>query len=163
VQTPETRFVRRADGVSIAYQVFGQGMDLMVSPGAASHLDLAWTDPDLARFLRMLGTFARVIIYDKPGTGLSDPIMHMPTLEERRDDIRTLLDAVGLERASLFGYSEGGPACVLFAATDPERVESLGLYGSIPCGSPADDELNSREEVTVQRRFEAVAVDLAAN
>lgn len=161
---PETRYVQRADGVSIAYQIFGQGpMDLLVSPGSASHLDLAWTDPDLTRFLRRLATFARVILYDKPGTGLSDPIMHLPTLEERRDDIRTLLDAAGSERAALFGYSEGGPSCVLFAATDPERVESLVLYGAIACGSPTDDELENPEEVAAQRRFEAAQVDLAAN
>jgi pimeloyl-ACP methyl ester carboxylesterase len=88
--------------VSIAYQAFGEGpRDLLVSPGLASHLDLAWTDPDLVRLWRRLASFARVIVYDKPGTGLSDPIMHVLTLEERRDDIRILLDEVGSERTAL--------------------------------------------------------------
>jgi class 3 adenylate cyclase len=164
VQPPQTRYAVRPDGVSIAYQAFGEGPnDLLVSPGLASHLDLAWTDPDLARFLRRLASFARVIVYDKPGTGLSDPIMHVPTLEERRDDIRVLLDEVGSERTALLGVSEGGPTCVLFAATDPERVESLVLYGAFACSNPDEEILDDPDMVAAHLRWEAAIGDLEAN
>src|SRR5439155_8164356 len=142
MQPPQTRYALRPDGVSIAYQAFGEGArDLLVSPGLASHLDLAWTDPDLARLWRRLASFARVIVYDKPGTGLSDPILHVPTLEERRDDVLLVLDAVSSERASLLGFSEGGPACLLLAATYPDRVESLVLYGAFAYGGLGEEEL----------------------
>ena len=154
----------RPDGVSIAYQAFGEGpRDLLVSPGLASHLDLAWTDPDLARLWRRLASFARVIVYDKPGTGLSDPIMHVPTLEERRDDIRTVLDEVGSERTVLLGFSEGGPTCVLFAATDPERVESLVLYGAFACSEPGEEILDGPDRVAAYERSDAALRDLEAN
>jgi class 3 adenylate cyclase len=137
-------------------------VDLLVSPGLASHLDMAWTDPDLSRLWRRLARFARVIVYDKPGTGLSDPIMHVPTLEERSDDIRILLDAVGSRRAALLGFSEGGPACLLFAATDPERVESLVLYGAIACASPGEEVLDDPRSAAAQQRFEAAHQELEA-
>jgi class 3 adenylate cyclase len=164
MQPPETQYVARPDGVSIAYQVFGAGpIDLLLSPGLASHLDMAWADPDLTRLFRRLVGFARVIVYDKPGTGLSDPIMHVPTLEERRDDIRVLLDAVPSERTALLGFSEGGPACLLFAATHPERVESLVLYGAMACASPREEELGGPEEVAAMRRNEAAARDIEAS
>jgi class 3 adenylate cyclase len=164
MQPPETRYAVRPDGVSIAYQAFGEGpRDLLVSPGLASHLDLAWTDPDLVRLWRRLASFARVIVYDKPGTGLSDPIMHVPTLEERCDDIRILLDEVGSERTALLGFSEGGPTCVLFAATDPERVESLVLYGAFACMSPGEEILDGPDRAAAQERCDAAHLDLEAN
>ena len=96
MQPPDTRYVRRPDGVSIAYQVFGSGpIDLLYAQGWVSHLDLQWTDPGFTRFLRRLGSFARVITFDKPGTGLSDPMPQIATLEERVDDMRRVLDAAG--------------------------------------------------------------------
>jgi pimeloyl-ACP methyl ester carboxylesterase len=107
VQPPQTQYVER-DGVSIAYQVVGDGpVDMLVAPGFISHLDLQWTDPGYSRFLARLASFTRLIMYDKPGTGLSDPIPHLPTLEERGADITAVLDAAGSERAVLFGQSEG--------------------------------------------------------
>jgi len=130
VQPPPTQYVER-DGISIAYQVVGDGpVDMLVAPGFISHLDLHWTHPRYSRFLARLASFTRLIIYDKPGTGLSDPIPHLPTLEERGADIEAVLDAVGSERAVLFGISEGGPSSVVLAATRPERIASLILYGT---------------------------------
>ena len=164
MQQPETRYVERPDGLNIAYQVFGEGpIDLLVSPGMVSHLDLAWTDPDLTRFRRRLASFARVVIYDKPGTGLSDPVMHVPTLEERAEDIRVVLDEAGMEQAALFGYSEGASACVLFAATHPERVEALVLYGSIAVGNPGEDLLDGPAAQEAQRRMDEATLDMGAN
>jgi class 3 adenylate cyclase len=130
VQPPPTQYVER-DGVSIAYQVIGDGpIDMLISPGFVSHLDLQWTDPPTAKFLARLASFTRLIMYDKPGTGLSDPISHLPTLEERGADIEAVLDAAGSRQAVLFGISEGGPTSVVLAATRPERIISLILYGT---------------------------------
>ncbi len=130
VQPPPTQYVER-DGISIAYQVVGDGpTDLLISPGFVSHLDLAWTDAGTTRMLTRLSSFARLILYDKPGTGLSDPISHLPTLEERCADVEAVLDAVGSKQTVLFGISEGGPTSLLFAATRPERITSLVLYGT---------------------------------
>jgi class 3 adenylate cyclase/pimeloyl-ACP methyl ester carboxylesterase len=147
VQPPQTQYVER-DGISIAYQVVGDGpVDLLVSLGFVSHLDLQWTDPGTSRFLTRLASFARLIIYDKPGTGLSDPIAQLPTLEERAADIEAVLDGAGSERAVLFGISEGGPTSVLLAAMRPQRITSLILYGSFPCSPWAAPEAFSAEEL----------------
>jgi class 3 adenylate cyclase len=117
--------------VSIAYQVIGHGpVDVLMVPGFISHLDLQWTFPEIAAMYRRLGSFSRFITFDKPGTGLSDPIPHLATLEERMEDVHAVLDAVGSKRAALFGFSEGGPMSVLFAATYPERVTALALYAT---------------------------------
>ncbi|MGB7588813.1 MAG: adenylate/guanylate cyclase domain-containing protein [Solirubrobacterales bacterium] len=130
MQPPTTQYVER-DGISIAYQVVGDGpVDMLVAPGFISHLDLQWTHPRYTRFLARLASFTRLIMYDKPGTGLSDPIPHLPTLEERGADIEAVLDAAGSERAVLFGISEGGPSSVVLAATRPKRITSLILYGT---------------------------------
>ena len=129
---PETRYARSGD-VNIAYQVTGEGpIDLVLVAGWVSHLEYAWEDPGLARFYQRLASFSRLIRFDKRGTGLSDrvPPSHLPTLEQRMDDVRAVMDAVNSERAALFGYSEGGPMSVLFAATYPERTPALVLYGS---------------------------------
>ena len=131
VQPPETQYAQRPDGLNIAYQVVGnEPMDLIMSPGFVSHLDLFWGDPGYVRLIERLSSFARVILYDKLGTGLSDPVQYLPAVEERVDDIRLLLDLVGSERAAIFGFSEGGPAAALFAATYPERTRALAIYGS---------------------------------
>jgi pimeloyl-ACP methyl ester carboxylesterase len=117
--------------VSVAYRVVGDGpADLLMVPGLISHLDLFWSLPEIAAMYRRLGSFSRFIAFDKPGTGVSDPIAHVPTLEERMEDVHAVLDAAGSRRAALFGWSEGGPMSVLFAATYPERVSALALFGT---------------------------------
>ena len=129
---PETRYARSGD-VSIAYQVVGDGpFDLVYVPGFVSNIELMWEEPGLARFLERLASFSRLILFDKRGTGLSDPVPNdgLPTLEERMDDVRAVMDAVGSERAALLGHSEGGNMCVLFSATHPERTTALLLVGS---------------------------------
>jgi pimeloyl-ACP methyl ester carboxylesterase len=126
-----TRYARSGD-VNIAYQVVGSGKrDLVYVPGWVSNVEVMWEDPGLARFLNRLASFSRLITFDKRGTGLSDPVplVDLPTLEVRMDDLRAVMDAVGSERATLFGHSEGGAMCALFAATFPERTDALILTG----------------------------------
>ena len=131
---PETHYARSGDH-DIAYQVLGDGpLDLLIVPGFVSNVDVQWVDPVCARGLRRLASFARVIMFDKRGTGLSDPTPTVPTLEERMEDVRAVMDAAGSERAALFGYSEGGPMGVMFAATYPERVSGLVMFGSLVDG-----------------------------
>ena len=129
---PETQYVS-SGGIHIAYQVVGAGpVDLVYVPGWISHIELAWELPDLAAGLRRLASFTRLILFDKRGTGMSDrvPNDHLPTLEERMDDLRAVMDAVGSERAVVFGASEGGIMSLLFAATYPQRTISLCTFGS---------------------------------
>jgi class 3 adenylate cyclase len=136
---PETRYTQSGD-VTIAYQVIGSGpRDLLIVPGFISHLEQAWEDPSYARFLTRLASFSRLIRFDKRGTGLSDRLAGIPTLEERMDDVRAVMDATGSISAALFGISEGGSMALLFAATYPERTSALILYGSIAKGSWAPD------------------------
>jgi class 3 adenylate cyclase len=137
---PETRYAKSGD-VNIAYQVVGDGpVDLVLVPGFVSHLDLDWEEPRYAHFLGRLASFSRLIIFDKRGTGLSDRPGGLPDLETRMDDVRAVLDAAGSEQAALFGYSEGGPMCVLFTATYPERTSSLVLYGTYAKRQDPDDD-----------------------
>jgi pimeloyl-ACP methyl ester carboxylesterase len=125
MKQPETKYAKSGD-VSIAYQVLGDGpLDLVYVPGWVSHLEYAWEEPNLARFYQRLATFARLILFDKRGTGLSDRVPYFPTMEQRMDDVRAVMDAVGSERASVLGTSEGGSMCILFAATYPERTTAL--------------------------------------
>ena len=120
-----------SDGLNIAYQVSGAGdVDIVLIPGFISHLEQDWGDPRHAQFLSRLGTFGRLIRFDKRGTGMSDRPAGVPDLETRMHDVLAVLDAVGSARAVLFGYSEGGPMSVLCAASHPERVSSLILYGA---------------------------------
>ncbi len=129
---PPTRYARSGD-VNIAYQVLGDGpLDLVFVMGWVSHLEYFWTEPSFARFLRRLSSFSRLILFDKRGTGLSDrvPLDGLPTLEQRMDDVRAVLDAVGSKRAALCGVSEGGAMAALFAATYPERTAGLVMIGS---------------------------------
>jgi class 3 adenylate cyclase len=138
---PATRYAKSGD-VNVAYQVVGEGpLDLVYVPGWVSHLDLNWEEPGPGRFLERLASFSRLILFDKRGTGLSDRVSpnELPTLEQRMDDVRAVMDAAGSEQASLFGASEGGPMCALFAATYPERVRSLVMYGSYARGFPDGD------------------------
>lgn len=128
--TPVTHYAKSGD-VHIGYQVFGGGpVDLVLIPGFVSHIESYWEGPDFARWLLRLASFARVVMFDKRGTGLSDHVAELPTMDERMDDARAVMDAVGIERAALVGLSEGGPLAVLFAATYPERCRALVLYGS---------------------------------
>jgi len=132
LRAPETMYARSGD-VNIAYQVIGDApLDLVFVMGWVSHLEYFWREPNFARFLRRLASFARLILFDKRGTGLSDrvPINQLPTLEQRMDDVRAVMDAVGSERAALCGVSEGGPMCSLFAATYPEKTLALVMIGS---------------------------------
>jgi pimeloyl-ACP methyl ester carboxylesterase len=128
---PETRYAKSGE-VNIAYQVVGEGpFDLVYVPGWISNVELMWEEPGHAHVLGRLARFSRLILFDKRGTGLSDPVPldRLPTLEERMDDVRAVLDAARSERAAVFGFSEGGLMSVLFAATYPERTTALVLYG----------------------------------
>lgn len=117
--------------MNIAYQVVGNGpIDLVLAPGWLSNIEVLWEQPRVARFLHQLAEFSRLILFDKRGTGLSDRVTEAATLEERMDDVRAVMDATGSRRAALFGFSEGGAMCVLFAATYPERTASLITAGS---------------------------------
>ena len=127
---PQTHYARSGD-VNIAYQVVGDGpFDLVFVPGFVSHLDLQWADPRIARFLDKLASFSRLILFDKRGTGLSDPVAAPAPLEDRMDDVRAVMDAAGSERAALLGISEGGPMSILFATTYPDRTQALILCGT---------------------------------
>ncbi|MCF6508224.1 adenylate/guanylate cyclase domain-containing protein [Blastococcus sp. MG754426] len=129
---PSTRYARSGE-LSIAYQVVGDGpLDLVAAPGFISHLDWNWQEPSLRRFLQRLAEFSRLILFDKRGTGLSDPVPGPATLEERTDDLRAVMDAAGSEQAALLGVSEGGAMAMLFAAQHPERTRALVLYGAYP-------------------------------
>jgi class 3 adenylate cyclase len=134
-----TQYAKSGDA-SIAYQVVGDGpIDLIVVLGFATHLELQWEMPPFARFFERLSSFSRVIVFDKRGTGLSDPVSEAPTLELRIDDVRAVMDAAGSRRAALFGVSEGGPMSILFAATHPERVSALVLHGAMGRTTEAPD------------------------
>src|SRR6266851_208373 len=136
---PETRYAKSGD-VHIAYQVVGDGpLDLIFVPGFVSNVELAWESPGPARFFSRLAAFSRLILFDKRGTGLSDRDVGIATLEERMDDVRAVMDAAGSERAAIVGASEGGPMSLLFAATYPERVRALVVYGSLPRFTRAPD------------------------
>ena len=128
---PITRYTRSGDG-NVAWQMFGDGpIDLVLVPGQISHLEHNWTSPAYAMWFRRLGTLARVVAFDKRGTGLSDRVGRVLTLEERADDIRAVMDAASFERAVIFGVSEGGALAALFAATHPERTIGLMIYGGL--------------------------------
>jgi pimeloyl-ACP methyl ester carboxylesterase len=129
---PRTRYAK-SDDVNIAYQVVGSGpLDLIYVPGWVSHIELAWEEPSLARMLERLASFSRLILFDKRGTGLSDrvPEKELPTLEQRMDDVRAVMEAAGSEKAAMFGWSEGGNMSMLFAATYPERTTALVTCGA---------------------------------
>ncbi|HEY3207657.1 MAG TPA: alpha/beta hydrolase [Gaiellaceae bacterium] len=156
----ETRYARSGD-VSIAYQVTGDGpFDVVYVPPFVSHVELAWEVPGIAAINRRLSSFSRLIRFDKRGTGMSDRVSGVPTLETRMDDVRAVMDAVGSERAALIGVSEGGPMSILFAATYPERAWALALCGTFASERWAPDypfgirdEEARREEEEVERNW----------
>ena len=136
---PETHYAK-SDGLNIAYQVIGSGeIDVVFVMGWVSHIGLFWTEPHFAEFLNRIASFSRLIVFDKRGTGMSDRPVSLPTLEERMDDVRAVMDAAGSRQASLFGISEGGPMCLLFAATYPERVTSVVVDGAYARATWAPD------------------------
>lgn len=130
---PPVQYTRNGS-VHIAYQMVGDGpVDILMIPGWTSHLTVEWEEPTFVRFMERLTAFARCVRFDKRGTGLSDRPPGLPTLEERMEDAHVVMDAAGLERAAVFGWSEGGPMSILFAATYPQRTSALVLYGTKPC------------------------------
>jgi pimeloyl-ACP methyl ester carboxylesterase len=153
---PKTRYAK-SGRVNIAYQVIGRGPpDLVYVPGWLSNVEMMWENPTLARFLRRVSSFSRLIVFDKRGTGLSDRVAELPTLEQRMDDVRAVMDAVGSGRAALFGHSEGASMCILFAATQPERTVALITYGAFakrirsedyPWAPTLQDRLRDAEEL----------------
>ena len=139
MNVPETRYVKSGD-VHIAYQVLGDGpLDMVFVPGFVSNIEAVWTSPPRARFLQGLASFCRLILFDKRGTGMSDRTSQIFTLEQRMEDVHAVMDAAGSQRAALFGFSEGGPMSVLFAASYPQRTTALVFYGSYAKRSWAPD------------------------
>jgi class 3 adenylate cyclase len=156
ITMPPTQYARAGD-ISIAYQVVGDGpIDVVLVPGYVSHVEMLWDFPGAVRMIERMTSFARLIVFDKRGGGMSDPVAGAPILEERIDDVRAVMEAAGSERAVLLGVSEGVPMCLLFAATHPELVSALVLYGGMarstwapdyPWATPADALLESSMEM----------------
>jgi class 3 adenylate cyclase/alpha-beta hydrolase superfamily lysophospholipase len=136
---PETRYTRSGE-LHIAYQVMGEGpIDLVWVPGWISNIDHYWEEPTVARYFERLASFSRLILFDRRGTGLSDPVQRAPTLEEQMDDVVAVMDAAGSERAAVYAQLEGGAMAAMFAATHPERVTALVLYETMPRTAWAPD------------------------
>ncbi|HWU32216.1 MAG TPA: adenylate/guanylate cyclase domain-containing protein [Marmoricola sp.] len=156
MRPPKTQYARSGD-ISIAYKVVGDGpRDIILVPGYLSHVELVWEIPQVVHMIERLTTFSRFIMFDKRGTGLSDPVVGAPTLEERIDDVRAVMDAIGSTQATLLGVSEGAPMSILFAATHPEMITSLVLYGGMarstwaedyPWAAPREDLLESSQQM----------------
>ena len=139
-EVPETRYAKTRDGIHVAYEVFGEGpFDVVFANSWCSHAEFSWSNPTIARFYERLSSFCRLVLFDKRGTGSSDPIVGVPTMEDRTDDIRAVMDAAGIEKAALFGGSEGAATCAVFAATYPERTSALVMFSPFIVGV-ADDE-----------------------
>jgi DNA-binding SARP family transcriptional activator/pimeloyl-ACP methyl ester carboxylesterase len=165
---PETLYAQNGE-IHIAYQVLGKGeSDIVFVPGAMSHLELLWEDPETASFFRRLATLGRLILFDKRDTGLSDRAPAYSPLEERMDDVGAVMNAAGSDQAALFGYSEGGPMSILFAATYPDRVSSLILGAGTaryrrapdyPCGRGSDEMLDSLEKIAAHRWGQGATID----
>jgi pimeloyl-ACP methyl ester carboxylesterase len=161
---PQTRYALSGD-VNIAYQVIGEGpIDLVFVMGWVSNIDEFWTEPSFANFLQRLARFSRLIVFDKRGTGLSDRVdeKNLPTLEQRMDDVRAVMDAAGSKRAALLGISEGGPMCSLFAATYPERTAALMMFGAYPRAMQAPDYEWGRTEEWVRDWVERIRTQWGA-
>ncbi len=170
VRIPDTHYATGPSG-KIAYQVIGDGpIDLVIVPGWFSHVDKQWEYAEWRSFIEEFASFARVVVYDKAGTGLSDPVDGVPTVENRADDLRAVFDAAGCDRAAVFGFSEGGLVSTLFAASFPQRVSALILYGTGAGGVPEDidaaaltraSELMAKLRATVERWGEGLTIDWA--
>jgi pimeloyl-ACP methyl ester carboxylesterase len=170
ISQPRTQYAKSGE-LSIAYKVIGDGpIDLVFVPGYISHVELAWDIPQTARIIERLASFSRLIMFDKRGTGLSDPVDGAPTLEERMDDVRAVMEAAGSERAALLGVSEGVPMSLLFAATYPQSTSALALYGGMarstwapdyPWATPAEALIESSLEL-LPLLYEGVMVEIMA-
>jgi pimeloyl-ACP methyl ester carboxylesterase len=137
---PETQYAKTHDGIHVAYQVVGDGpQDLVFANSWCSHVEVSWDNPRIGRFYEHLASFCRLLLFDKRGTGLSDPMVSVPTMEERIDDIRAVMDAVKSDRAVVFGTSEGAATAALFAATYPDRTQALVMFSPFIVGV-ADEE-----------------------
>jgi pimeloyl-ACP methyl ester carboxylesterase len=153
---PDTRYAKSGD-LHVAYQVMGSGpLDVVLIPGFISHLDVHLEEPRIARFFERLSSFCRLIRFDKRGTGLSDRVGAIPTLEERMDDVRAVMETVGSERAALLGYSEGGPMSILFAATYPHRTAGLVLYAAMARTAWAADNPWGRNDEQLAARLRLI-------
>ena len=158
---PQTRYVQTSDGIHVAYQVLGDGeRDMVLVPGLMSHLELIWEDHETADFYQRLARLGRLILFDKRDTGLSDRAPGYMSLEERMEDVRAVMQAAGSNRAVLFGYSEGAPMSILFAATYPERVTALILASAsarwfpapgYPCGQGAQEMYDALRDIAAHR------------
>ena len=167
-EIPQTRYVE-SGGVHIAYQVVGNGhRDIVFVPGLMSHVELAWEDPGTVHFYRRLASLGRLILFDKRDTGLSDRSPSDSPLEERMEDVQAVMRAAGSERAVLFGYSEGAPMSILFAATYPERVSSLILGSAFArwfpapdyrCGPGAQEVFAAMEQIGMHRWGQGATID----
>ncbi|HEV7483834.1 MAG TPA: adenylate/guanylate cyclase domain-containing protein [Solirubrobacterales bacterium] len=170
IARPETKYATSGDA-HIAYQVFGEGdLDLVLVPGFTTHVELIWEHELTARFQEGLASFARVITFDRRGSGLSDPVADAPTLEQRMDDVRAVMDAAGSERAALVGISEGVPMSILFAATYPQRVRALVCTGGMarttyaedyPWGTPAQALVESGLELILPNWGDGSLIEVA--
>jgi len=138
---PQTRYIQAPDGVRIAYQVVGQGPDVVFVPGWVSNIDQMWVERAMGAFLSRLATFSRLLVFDKRGTGLSDrvPERELPTLETRMSDVLAVCDAAGFARPTLIGHSEGAPMVTLFAATHPDRTNGIVLLAGYARRQQAPD------------------------
>ena len=172
---PKTRFTERS-GVRIGYQTVGEGdLDIVLVPGMASHVALHWCEPGYAAFMRHLAGLGRLVTFDKRGTGVSERVSGVPTLEERARDLAAVLDEIGSEKAILVGISEGAALAALFSATYPARVRGLILCSAFPTGSPAEDYAGSVRAENLElaidvltnwgsgRSYELYAPDLVGN
>jgi pimeloyl-ACP methyl ester carboxylesterase len=132
---PDTRYAKSGD-VHIAYQVFGEGpLNVVFAPPGFTNVEHWWDEPDVSRWLMRLASYARVVMFDKRGTGLSDRVADFPGLDQRMDDLRAVMDAAGMEQAALLGTSEGGTMSALFAATHPGRCRALVLCNAYPAST----------------------------
>ncbi len=169
ITAPQTRYVLTPDGVHIAYQVLGHGdRDIVFVPGLMSHLDLLWEEADTAGFFQRLATLGRLILFDKRDTGLSDRAVGDSSLDERIGDVRAVMRAAASERAVLFGYSEGAPMSILFAAAYPQHVTSLILGSAAarwlpapeyPCGERAREMFGALGEIAANRWGQGDSID----
>jgi pimeloyl-ACP methyl ester carboxylesterase len=141
-EMPNTRYAQSGD-VNIAFQVMGDGpVDIILVPGIVSHVEFLHEFPEYTAFLRRLATFARVVAFDKRGQGLSDAISGAPSLEQRVDDVRAIMDEIGSQRAVLLGLSEGSAISAFFAAANPERVSKLILFSGYAKASLTEETLS---------------------
>jgi pimeloyl-ACP methyl ester carboxylesterase len=140
--SPDIHYAKSGD-VHVAYQLFGKGpIDLVVVMPFVSNIEVVWDEPQLVRWMQHMGERVRLVMFDKRGTGMSDRVGALPGMDERMDDLRAVMDAVGIERAAIWGMSEGGPLASLFAATYPDRCRALVLYGAFarfPSWIPTDE------------------------